>query len=525
MLPKLPFNKKLLFSFLILFAFSLMVTRSVFAFYTPKKNYRTEVFEKAVFDTTEMNLESFVNETFKATLYSVFDFLAGCTTCDEETKKENPGLLGVMPSLMASVYANPPASGVEYLADLGKRIGIVTPAYAQAQEGIGYRALVLIRPIWQAFRDVAYVFFVIIFVITGFAIMFRVKISPQAVITIQSALPKIIIALILVTFSYAIAGLLIDLMYVSLFLVGAVFRTLLVKSLVYSIPWEFGWEFRKELAEGISKLIMDWYDKAYTILFGGLGALYFKNMATMYIYTLGTLITNIFLLIVLLPISAPLSLILLILLIFIFIRILWALLKAYVMVILAVIFGPFQIMLGVLPGSRAISGWFKNLIGNLAVFPVIATMLFLASYFSFAWIFELPKLIELAVGDFWNIFQAIISGNFHKIVELIISKSFETPWQVLSILITPFVGLAILFMAPKAADMIKAFLTGEPFGYGTAIGEAFGPARWGAGIVTRLAPGAAAEKFIYEPGATRGWRRHVARVGETTGVWKKPESA
>jgi len=48
----------------------------------------------------------------------------------------------------------------------------------------------------------------------AFMIMFRVRISPQTVITVQSALPKIIFTLILITFSYAIAGFLIDLMYV-----------------------------------------------------------------------------------------------------------------------------------------------------------------------------------------------------------------------------------------------------------------------------------------------------------------------
>jgi len=42
-------------------------------------------------------------------------------------------------------------------------------------------------------------------------IMLRVKISPQAVVTVQSAIPKLITTLILVTFSYAIAGLVIDL--------------------------------------------------------------------------------------------------------------------------------------------------------------------------------------------------------------------------------------------------------------------------------------------------------------------------
>src|SRR5258708_14361646 len=54
-------------------------------------------------------------------------------------------------------------------------------------------------------------------------IMFRVKISPQVVVSVQSALPKIAIALVLVTFSYAIAGFLIDIMYVFVGLFSLVF--------------------------------------------------------------------------------------------------------------------------------------------------------------------------------------------------------------------------------------------------------------------------------------------------------------
>ena len=38
--------------------------------------------------------------------------------------------------------------------------------------------------------------------------------SPQTIVTIQSALPKIVVTLILVTFSYAIAGFMVDLVYV-----------------------------------------------------------------------------------------------------------------------------------------------------------------------------------------------------------------------------------------------------------------------------------------------------------------------
>ena len=73
-----------------------------------------------------------------------------------------------------------------------------------------------VQALWSVFRNISYIGFVIVFVIMGFMIMFRAHISPQAVATVQDSIPRIIIALVLVTFSYAIAGLLIDVMFLVL---------------------------------------------------------------------------------------------------------------------------------------------------------------------------------------------------------------------------------------------------------------------------------------------------------------------
>ena len=47
-------------------------------------------------------------------------------------------------------------------------------------------------------------------------IMFRVKINPQTVVSLQTMIPKLVTTLILITFSFAIAGLVIDMIYVFL---------------------------------------------------------------------------------------------------------------------------------------------------------------------------------------------------------------------------------------------------------------------------------------------------------------------
>src|SRR3990172_12628792 len=64
-----------------------------------------------------------------------------------------------------------------------------------------------------------------VMIVIGFLIMFRRQIDPHTVISIQNALPRIVLTLILITFSYAIVGLLIDLMYVILLLAYSLFES------------------------------------------------------------------------------------------------------------------------------------------------------------------------------------------------------------------------------------------------------------------------------------------------------------
>src|SRR4030043_143429 len=222
MLTKLFTKKKIALTLLFFFLFSFILSGPIQAFSTPETTYQFQ-FESAV-NSEEMNLQSFVYETIKAIFGSMIHVIAG--PLFSSGGQTETGMIETTISLITLFYSNPPASGVQYLADLGRKLQIVRPTYAQG-EGEGWGRMVPFLEIWKAFRNITYVFFVLILVFMGFAIMFRVKINPQTVITIQSALPRVIIALILITFSYAIVGLLIDFMFV---LANLVFYTLGAKS-------------------------------------------------------------------------------------------------------------------------------------------------------------------------------------------------------------------------------------------------------------------------------------------------------
>jgi hypothetical protein len=67
--------------------------------------------------------------------------------------------------------------------------------------------LQIVLGVWKLARDVSYGVMAIVMLVVGFMIITRRKIGPQAAVTAQQALPRIVIALILITFSYPIGAL------------------------------------------------------------------------------------------------------------------------------------------------------------------------------------------------------------------------------------------------------------------------------------------------------------------------------
>lgn len=132
------------------------------------------------------------------------------------------GILGTTTSLIGMLFTNPPVRTADYLASVGKDLGIVKEAHAQV---IGSGAAVLnpILKLWEVSRNISYIIMIIIFVIIGLMVMFRTKINPQTVITAQAALPGLVLGLILITFSYFFAGLISDMAFVGTNMVGYYF--------------------------------------------------------------------------------------------------------------------------------------------------------------------------------------------------------------------------------------------------------------------------------------------------------------
>ena len=250
------------------------------------------------------------------------------------------GVLGDVNKGIVALYT-PPASARTYVADVMRSAKIIPEAQAQ---GLGFSALDPILATWKAFRNLAYLFFVVIFLIIGFMIMFRTKVG-QAAITAQQAIPNVIVAMLAVTFSYAIAGFMIDLMYVVMYMLAGFFSegTDVVNRNIFGLV---GLMFKgTSTTDATQNAIEQFMEDALQIGLVGEAVAWLSSL-------LGTVIIGIAIL-------------------FASFKVFFELVKTYVAVIVQIVFSPILLMMGAFPGKNVFGKWIKDLAGNLILWPVV----------------------------------------------------------------------------------------------------------------------------------------------------------
>lgn len=307
-------------------------------------------------DSAPTNLGSFNSESLNRTAYTlvingVGDDLLGAKGYDQYYGK------GILPSAIETTayLFNRPVNTATYVADVLHNTGLVKQAYAQ---GIGFAGLNPILSIWKACRNMAYFAFIIVFVIVGFMIMLRKKISSNAVATVQEVLPKLIVTLILITFSYAIAGFMVDLLYLSIYLIAAIFKS---AGLITDANATANVLFNRNIIgigisffTGVTEPAKAAADAMSTLLSQVIGGLLGWG-ANIFFYL-------VFIVSVLIAVFKT------------FIQ----LVTAYIGIILSTIFAPITLLPNAFPGSDAFQKWLRGLFANIAVFPTAAVMVLLA---------------------------------------------------------------------------------------------------------------------------------------------------
>ncbi|OGG09504.1 hypothetical protein A2154_02290 [Candidatus Gottesmanbacteria bacterium RBG_16_43_7] len=382
---------------------------------------------------------------------------------------------------IAYMYTNPPADLAYWIYDTGKTLGFIrAPVYAQ-ERGIGFSGLEALLPIWKVFRNIAYLLLAIVMVVIGFMIMFRRKIDPKTVVTVQNALPRIIITLILITFSYAIVGLMIDLMYVAI-----LFATILMQQTgLVSFDLNPYQNLKSFLGQMLGGQGLQSLEQVMTT--GGLGAVWqllfpwgFATLTKLSAQLLGwnwswTAGAGAISVAALFAAFAPIAIIagtaaavpilvavlLSLALIFAFIRLLVMFITAYIQIIFALIIGPIQILTEAIPGSSGFSSWFKNLLANILVFP-IATMFFLLS------------MAFMSIADqgdkIWTPPYASLPGGSVSSIGALFS-------------------LGVLFAIPTVVGSIKEAIKAKPLvqaGPGAVVGPVIGTIQTGMGTLSQF---------------------------------------
>lgn len=394
------------------------------------------------------------------------------------------GVLGMMSNATAILYTSPFHTG-DYLRYMASNFGLVKKADAAST---GFDQLAPITKLWIGFRNLVYLLFVVVFVIIGFAIMLRAKIDPRTVMTIENQIPKIIIALILVTFSFAIAGLMIDIMWLLVYATINIFASLdpqlqtQVSSITSGIsltPFDFAnnisgapggflgisWQVAQSIYSislVITKNLVDNATIAKWILailpglpltlgcilqsIGGtainwvtLGHVHLGN-------DFGSCVTDAVTTSVSSVAFAISFLIFAIALIVALARLWWILIKAYSLFLVYVIFGPFFIMMGLLPGSKInFDNWIRHVAAYLFVFPLSMGILLLG------------RVLMDAYSTTNGFVPPMIGLN-----------------QNSSLALGPLLGFAIIMLVPQALTMIQDALAAPDMKYLPGIGQMIG---------------------------------------------------
>lgn len=417
---------------------------------------------------SKYNKESFDAQSFIDLMNSISTGVFGCIdpkACPGKAAGSG-GAVMLMAGVIDTMHTNPPASGVAYFADMGSRLNLVRPAYAQAawqRPGTGY-----ILSLWRGFRNAAYVLFVLVFVGLAFAIMFRTKIDPRTVITIQSVLPRIVVALVLITFSWAIAGLLLDFAHV---------LTRLIQTVLDSIAG--GAEWWQSIANGL--VVNTVLPGAFAALIGAMVGLMGGGVGA--------------------GLGAALAVgILAILFFFAVLRLTFMYLMAYVSLLLHIILGPLEILFDTLPGRPVIAGWLINVLAEVSVFVTAYAVL------------NLGIILFVNLTPFSSINFPILGGGtagpdvpFYGIL---------TVQKGLLEILKGFIGLGIMLMTPNITETVKEAIhrsvrLGGVAGGDAAIalGREVGVFRGAQGLTTAHGPGDPRASIVYGVYTLLGGRR------------------
>jgi|GEM_PF-1198913 len=404
--------------------------------------------------TGQVNKESIDSYTLQTIIpMSLNEALVGWNGKTLTLEKFQKSVLGQTSQAMAFLYQEKPASTMEYLAWVGNRAGIIPKTYAQ---GVTFSRLLPILPIWKAFRDIAFALLAIIMLMIGLMIMFRAKVNPQTVANVENTIPRVVVTIILIWFSFPIASLTIDFMYVIITagigvigtavgdenIIAAIkdystggFMTLAGKTLAPVVEFaklgSTGGTIGSTIGTGTAiagalvpafGIPVAIFGLLITGLSGGLTGAYANDGGT----GLMTMLSPIFILLIF------------VVLFFQIFKIFFLLLNAYIQILISIIISPLYLLFNAIPGRNTFTSWWKGIVANMLSFVVTALMLYMG----------------------WAIAHVISGQSLWTPPFIVASGTIQA--GAISQSLVGLIALGIVLLIPQVIGMVKQALGVKP---------------------------------------------------------------
>lgn len=287
------------------------------------------------------------------------------------------GLVGTTHNAMAVLMLNPPTQDVanhlyvEWIP--GASENSANSVYA-AESGYDYLLTTGISGLWEKVRNIAYVLFIIVLIAAGFMIMFRHKIGGQVAVTVMSTIPNVVVSLLLVTFSFAIVGLIMNLGGILVNVLGGVLELGTDKVIIDNFFSVFGAFFKGDTGGGAASGTL--LTGAVTALAGnaGLGALTAASVTGALPVIAGAVVLAGI-------IAVILGIIVLGVVLWASFKVFSTLLKAYAGLLMDTILAPLYLLISAIPGQeQKRTDWFNRVLKNVLVFPVVFFFVNIGTY-------------------------------------------------------------------------------------------------------------------------------------------------
>jgi hypothetical protein len=376
---------------------------------------------------------------------------AGALPNDNVSTFSKNGLYGITQEAMfATLYMSPSVNVYEHIAqDWVPGNQTNTSVYASES---GYDVLVNsgIAPLWEKTRNIAYLLFVLVLIVAGFMIMFRQKIGGQTAVTVMNTIPNVLVSLILVTFSFAIVGILMNigglLINVSIGVLDLNPGEVIYTDGIWSIVEHF---FKGGVVGGDGAAIAGagatggvvgglaaWGSASLpATIAGSAGAAAAATAALGVVVVVGVLAGLIALAII--GVIAWASF-----------KVFLTLVKAYIGLLFDTIMAPIFLALSAIPGRETMrADWFRRVMKNILIFPVVFMIVNFGTF-----IFQSGLNIGL---------PGVLTGGS--------DYAGIAPDSILMGVITRIVIIYLYFLAAQAPKLLEEFL---PQSGGKSIGDA-----------------------------------------------------